>query len=513
MDPVVQRAFAEGILSPVSGTNSFKCALCETTFCGGAPARQHLGGRGHAKNGAAHILANPADRRESLRKLVSARLLAAAERKEVRGLRCTVCDLGFDGAAPLEQHVAGSDHAKKLLASGIPRGAEAGPTGGGQLLRPTISHPAAQCDDSGPIECSLCNTTCTGKQSYDAHVRGKKHQKKAFSLSLQRVASVDNAPKRATSLITHDGNGPVVCVLCGVHCTGKQSFDEHVKGEKHRKKAMAKDLEMRAQRATPAFVVPAVSPVQATPAFVVLAASTHTSLAEPSTGTRKTYRVNSIPRGFVYVFNNKFTGQEGERLGAELDSVNLKETFTALGYAVFLKENLRAQQMKDELDIIRVDRRLNDVDALIIFFLSHGSSPYSFSGNDNKDLDLRSLRRKFANSKCPQMRGKPKVFFANYCRGDRFQKRIEFDSALEYDDGSVEAPRDMVTIQAAIEGVKVPRNEAMGTYFVKCLCDILRHHGRSKSLKDVYHELDERTREVGGTQPMWEDYIFHDFFF
>lgn len=232
-----------------------------------------------------------------------------------------------------------------------------------------------------------------------------------------------------------------------------------------------------------------------------------------SAATRKTYRVESVPRGFVYIFNNKFTGQEDERVGAELDSVNLKGTFTALGYAVFLRENFKAQQIKDELDSIRADRKLNDVDALIFFFLSHGNSPYSFRGNDNKDLDLRGLRRKFADSKCPQMKGKPKVFFANYCRGDRFQKRIEFDGAHEYDDGSVEAPRDMVTIQAAIEGVKVLRSEGLGTYFVKCLCDILQHHGRSKSLKDVYHELDVRTQEMGGTQPMWEDYVFHEFFF
>ncbi|XP_063612144.1 caspase-8-like, partial [Penaeus indicus] len=234
---------------------------------------------------------------------------------------------------------------------------------------------------------------------------------------------------------------------------------------------------------------------------------------ETFVATRKTYCIRSVPRGFVYVFNNKFTGQEDERLGAEIDSANLKEIFTELGYAVFLRENFRAQQIKDELDSLRGDRRLNDVDALIIFFLSHGDSPYSFRGNDNENLDLRSLRRKFADSKCPQMKGKPKVFFANYCRGNRFQKRIEFDSAHEYDDCVVEAPRDMVTIHAAIEGVKVPRSEVLGTFFIKCLCDSLRDHGRSKSLRDVYYELDGRTQEIGGTQPMLEEYIFYEFFF
>ncbi|XP_047491827.1 caspase-2-like [Penaeus chinensis] len=267
---------------------------------------------------------------------------------------------------------------------------------------------------------------------------------------------------------------------------------------------MALDLEIRAKKAMKE---------NATSAFAIPAASTKPIVQETFAATRKTYRIRSVPRGFVYVFNNQFIGQEDERLGAELDSENLKEIFTQLGYAVFLKENFRAQQIKDELDSIREDRRLNHVDALIIFFLSHGNSPYSFRGNDNKDLDLRSLRRKFADSKCPQMKGKPKVFFANYCRGDRFQKRIEFDSAHEYDDGSLEAPRDMVTIQAAIEGVKVPRSKGLGTFFIKCLCDVLRHHGRSKSLKDVYHELDVRTQEIGGTQPMWEEYIFHEFFF
>ncbi|XP_063613718.1 zinc finger matrin-type protein 4-like [Penaeus indicus] len=278
MDPAVQRAIAEGIITAVVGTNNFRCSLCPGTYSGDVPARQHLGGREHANNGAAYILAHPSDKRQSLRKLVSVRLLAAAERNEVRGMRCRICGLDFQGAAPLEQHVAGSNHAKKCRAAGIPEGAAATARAGVQQVQPTISPLAAHYDSNGPIECGLCKVQCTGKQSYDQHVKGDKHRKKALALGLQIGASVSITPKTISPLAAHyDSNGPIECGLCKVQCTGKQSYDEHLKGDKHRKKAMALDLEMRAKKATSAFAVPAASTkplVQATSAFAVPAAST-----------------------------------------------------------------------------------------------------------------------------------------------------------------------------------------------------------------------------------------------
>lgn len=119
-DSTLQKAISDGVIVSVPGPSNYKCSLCKKTLCGDAPAKQHLSGKEHLKNGASYILTNPSDKRQSLKKLVSPGLLAAAEKKVVQGMRCRICGLDFTGVAPLEQHVTGSDHAKKLQVLGLP---------------------------------------------------------------------------------------------------------------------------------------------------------------------------------------------------------------------------------------------------------------------------------------------------------------------------------------------------------------------------------------------------------
>ncbi|XP_042858289.1 zinc finger protein 346-like, partial [Penaeus japonicus] len=262
MDSTLQKAISDGVIVSVPGPSNYKCSLCKKTLCGDAPAKQHLSGKEHLKNGASYILTNPSDKRQSLKKLVSPGLLAAAEKKVVQGMRCRICGLDFTGVAPLEQHVTGSDHAKKLQVLGLPK-------------TPQI---AALHDGNGPMECGLCKVQCTGKQSYDEHVKGEKHKKKALSLGMQigatasvnstpkalslgmqigATASVNSTPKKTANLPTlYDGNGPIACILCKITCTGKQSYIEHVKGEKHRKKAFAATSVDNTLERTPAHFIP-----------------------------------------------------------------------------------------------------------------------------------------------------------------------------------------------------------------------------------------------------------------
>lgn len=105
------------------------------------------------------------------------------------------------------------------------------------------------------------------------------------------------------------------------------------------------------------------------------------------------------------------------------------------------------------------------------------------------------------------MRGKPKIFMVNYCRGDQLQKK----DIIEFDD--IEVPNDMATIHAAAEGVMAKRNTTTGTIFVSSLCEVLRQHARDLDLRDIYSVLREKMTARNGTKPMWEDYGFKNFKF
>ncbi|XP_037796839.1 caspase-2-like isoform X2 [Penaeus monodon] len=226
------------------------------------------------------------------------------------------------------------------------------------------------------------------------------------------------------------------------------------------------------------------------------------SVGEPETPIPP-YSVRSDPPGHVYVFNNDFKGHEQERRGAKQDSRNLQQTFTSMGYKVFLLENLSAQQTMAEVDRIRSDPALARVDALVMVFLSHGKRALKFLAQDRATLDLRKIRRNFTNSLCPNLKGKPKIFFTNFCRGRELQ--IQTDG--------VEPTRDMVTIHAVQHGIAALRHTRDGTYFVKALCLVLQKHAADKSLRDIYLELERKTKEINGTLPQWEDDAFREFYF
>ncbi|XP_063612146.1 caspase-2-like isoform X2 [Penaeus indicus] len=215
------------------------------------------------------------------------------------------------------------------------------------------------------------------------------------------------------------------------------------------------------------------------------------------------YAITSDEPGHVYVFNYDFKGDKMERLGANEDSNNLLETFTRMGYEVSLLENLSAQKTMAEVDRIRSDPALANVDVLVMVFLSHDIGSFKFMAGDMTKLDLRQIRRKFTDSLCPNLEGKPKIFFANFCR----------KNGLHIQTDGVKPTRDMVTIHAAQDGLSAVRNPCNGNLFVWALCSVLEKHAADKNLRDIYFELEKKMTKSKRTVPHWEDDVFRDFYF
>ncbi|KAM6167736.1 zinc finger RNA-binding protein 2 [Erethizon dorsatum] len=63
--------------------------------------------------------------------------------------------------------------------------------------------------------CHVCNISCAGPQTYQEHLEGQKHRKK-------------EAAQRP------DGS-PLYCDLCSVSCTGADAYDAHIRGARHQK--------------------------------------------------------------------------------------------------------------------------------------------------------------------------------------------------------------------------------------------------------------------------------------
>ncbi|OWF53615.1 Caspase-2 [Mizuhopecten yessoensis] len=138
---------------------------------------------------------------------------------------------------------------------------------------------------------------------------------------------------------------------------------------------------------------------------------------------RPTYRMESTPRGYCLIINNRDYTQESlmdPRTGTDVNRDELRQVFQELGFHVDAKDNLTGQAMKDTLKNFAAYEGLTRVDSLIVAFLCHGNSEKMY-GVDGVPLYLQQdVFKVFSPHECPVMKGKPKLFLINSCRGGNY---------------------------------------------------------------------------------------------
>uniref|UniRef100_A0A5K3FHS9 DZF domain-containing protein n=1 Tax=Mesocestoides corti TaxID=53468 RepID=A0A5K3FHS9_MESCO len=98
--------------------------------------------------------------------------------------------------------------------------------GRGRFTRPASQNKGSHSDSVDAIHhyCDVCKVSCIGKQSYDAHLAGQKHKKKA----LQQSNDLLDCPSTL-----------YYCEICKVSCFGREPYDAHLCGQKHKRNATA----------------------------------------------------------------------------------------------------------------------------------------------------------------------------------------------------------------------------------------------------------------------------------
>lgn len=217
-----------------------------------------------------------------------------------------------------------------------------------------------------------------------------------------------------------------------------------------------------------------------------------------------TYYHDSSSKGRVYVFNVlKY------RPGARADSLNIQKTFGSLGYEVFLHEDFTYREMLQNIKEIQEDRTTISTGALILFILSHGSDIDTFTSADDIGISLNTIKQKFTPKGCPYLRGKPKIIFANFCRGQDIEAHCLFEDQMP----TAEALVDMIIVHASNEGMIALRSKDTGTVFVRSLCEVLTNEHSSRRFRHVFIDLSTKMKQKRGSTPMAIDHVFKDFKF
>ncbi len=118
--------------------------------------------------------------------------------------------------------------------------------------------------------------------------------------------------------------------------------------------------------------------------------------------------------GLCFLLNNYFT------VGTYQEMNRFRNIFDQLGFKVTLKKNLDAKDIYLELLTISKSTELSNYDSFLFMSISHGTENGEIVGFDGLPIKIKLLTELFNNEECPQLKGQPRMFFFNCCRGGEF---------------------------------------------------------------------------------------------
>lgn len=208
------------------------------------------------------------------------------------------------------------------------------------------------------------------------------------------------------------------------------------------------------------------------------------------------YHMISNPRGFCFIINNIdfHNNVYPKRIGSETEANRLRDVFRELHFTVDLKNNLT----KDEIlaAILQYSKKadLRKHDAFILIVLSHGHSGYVV-GSDGFGLQFEDIVKMLNNENCPQLIGKPKLFFFNCCRGDSRDSGPNFfgldidkkavSDAVSFEKSKIPLANDLMICFSTVDGYVSWRNEETGSWFGTALSYALMKHSHDKELHHI----------------------------
>ena len=240
---------------------------------------------------------------------------------------------------------------------------------------------------------------------------------------------------------------------------------------------------------------------------VKVASSSHQEPQAPNC-----YRMQASPRGLVLIIDNENFHNDimPTRTGSVVDANNLDILFSQLGFRVTLRRNLPYFDMITEVQKFAAKPDHLAGDMAVVIILSHGRHGL-VAAADGREVEVEWVLRQFNNDGCPALKGKPKLFIFQACRGDEADygvmpaiefpegrtssdaRKIEPVQVKEQQEGFKELSwEDMVVAYATLPGYVANRDRYRGTWFVESLCSVMMEMAVDTDLRDMLDVVAER---------------------
>ena len=198
----------------------------------------------------------------------------------------------------------------------------------------------------------------------------------------------------------------------------------------------------------------------------------------------------------VIIANEKFKDSKKDRQGTHTDITKIKETFSKIDCEVHaVIKDRKVSQMKEYFKKHLCDPLnegyMGSPDFLICFIMSHGNE-HGIEGVDGEHVTIAELAESLESDKCSALKGKPKLFFIQACRGEKAPDAVRLDNTSLEDrivmDGKITAippGADFLFGYSTVQNNVSLRREQSGSFYIQILCDMIDKYASKLSLHDI----------------------------
>lgn len=224
------------------------------------------------------------------------------------------------------------------------------------------------------------------------------------------------------------------------------------------------------------------------------------------------------PRGLALIINNRHFETMPERIGTDVDETNLRNLFRQLDYEVTVYRDLRSKEMIIGLQRFSRLTEHSKVDSCIIAVLTHGEHGELY-GVDDIGVPVNEFISLLNAKHCPALAHKPKLFFLQACRGQRYDHGFDLDgdrldgffdrlfnrsfskntinTSLSSDLKTrtpIEA--DILVAYATTPGYVSWRNSMKGSWFIQAICEVFAKYSKKYDILSMLTMVNKRVAEA-----------------
>ena len=221
------------------------------------------------------------------------------------------------------------------------------------------------------------------------------------------------------------------------------------------------------------------------------------------------YPIHNNPCGICLIINMQtFSGGISEREGSKIDVSNLRNTFDNLSFKTVVFQDYSKSNLHRELKTLSANYH-KDYDVFFCVIMSHGNEKNEICTTDNEVININEIQDYFKPKNCPSLRGKPKIFIIQACRGeatdrgqpDPHSKSLPPDApvpAATYgSQGNSDSPPPETDEERVESGVDfyiahAPASEHEGSIFISTFCTVLQAEKFNHHFTEIMTEVGRR---------------------